>query len=354
MTPTTTRLASITLPPLAMAVVLFGAPTPGEACGPPPPPFQPMCTNVLTFSTVARVPLNHAYHPIVTALIEEHGESIAQAEGWTGRLVLERETDAGWASAEFRLEARSLENEYQLVITDPVPGLYVLSSPDDTCDTEIAPSGAGTLVTQFELLPEAEIPTALGAAPAVTSELVSSEVQTGIDGLCEPVLVSVVDQVTTVDLPLDEVMRPWTDLARFEMLIDGERVNRYSPPPAVGEDLVVSLTYAHRCATSDESVSLGVLDEGVHQVQVRGVIGGSDEDLVYLSESVDMIISCEEGVDSPMTDADTATVTSSGCSAAPVRSDASGFGFLALPLLAVFALRRRRRDWLQASPRSDI
>ncbi|MFK7984716.1 MAG: hypothetical protein AB8I08_01715 [Sandaracinaceae bacterium] len=349
MTPTTTRLASITL---VMAVVLFGAPTPGEACGPPPPPFQPMCTNVFTFSTAARVPLNHAYHPIVAAVIEEHGEFSAPPEGWTESLVLERETDAGWASVEFRLETTS-PDEYQLVITDPVPGLHVLSSPDDTCDTEIAPSGAGTLVTQFELLPEAEIPTALGAAPTVTSELVSADVQTGSDGRCEPVLVSVVDQVTTVDLPLDEVMRPWTDLARFEMLIDGELVNRYSAQPALGEDLVVSLTYAHRCEASDESVSLGVLDEGIHQVQVRGVIRGSDEDLVYLSESVDMIISCEEGVDSPTTDADTATVSSRGCSAAPVRSDDSGFGLLALPLLAVFALRRRR-DWLQASPRSDI
>lgn len=331
------RLATFALPPLALGLVLLGAPSRSSACGPPIPPVSPACNAITVASWGYRAPINHPIRPALEAVVHENGEVTRYPGDWTVDLVLEREDETGWTEVDFNLLATEQEGRYRLEILEPVPGHYVLSWSDETCGAPPSPSGAGPMVMELELLPEAPIPTELGAIVDVRSELVSRDVQQGVDGMCEPIIASVVDQSTQVDLALDEAMRPWTGVMRFSLVVDGREESPISRSE-IGEDLIVSLSYQHRCSASDENLSLGRLEEGVHQVQVRGEIRGGEE-LVYLSEITEMEIRCDDAPDAPSTTDDPAAVAS-GCSAAPHGGSSSGALF-ALPLLALLFVRKR-------------
>lgn len=202
------------------------------------------------------------------------------------------------------------------------------------CDGGASPTGE----TSVRIGAAAEAPTALGtlhAEPAVRGpfDVLDSS------GSCS----SLIDGVTAVvTIDLDATVAPWRDALRYETLVDGAP---YHAPVSIAGDPpqgdVTRVSVA--CAAPTPWQHAPDLEEGVHLVQRRAFLPGSDAPL--LSDEIEIDLRCapaepEEPEPEEPTERMDPTEPPAACSAVP---GARGAGAIGVGMLAALALLRRRR-----------
>jgi len=304
---------------------LVGAHVPdASACEPLPPPTLPEpCVNVRVYVPGSTFPLNLADTGVSVWTESYDGTGYAMLPHDPAlTVVVARATDGGFEIVPHTRDA------LRVLITDPVPGTYVIASAAQTCDAEPASFTEGSVRATFELTDEVPLPDELGAVAWLGRTLGPEVVYLGQDGECRDV--TRIDWIThnRFELSLSDASAPWADALRFGIEIDGEQVHGFGEHEFV-DPRTVAFDYAVTCPAGDE------ISPGKHTLRFLGKVDGT----VIASAPVDFTFSCRgagaSGSWSP-------GVGSAGGCSVRTTGTAGPSGALALMVLLVLGASRAR------------
>jgi hypothetical protein len=325
---------------VAVGLTLAGAialhPRPSRACGPPYDPHynDPPCSFVKLWTPAESFPRDLGGSIRVGTFERSYNsESSDPMFNPAADIAVHRASTGGYEAVAFTLAQQPglVPNALQVVLADPQPGTYVVSTQYGTCDADPSPTGTGRLVGTFELEPSVALPAKLGNVTwlGTKSEQKVREVD---DGNCGTTEVTTREIRSTFELQLVGTAMPWSNVIDSSLHVDGALYWGYSRLN-VNDAGVARFELSHVCSSSDIHairVDEDDLGPGPHSFKVVARI----EDLAMIeSNETSFELSCGDG------DADGGGSPSiGGCSTG---SGARGHAWL-LPLLA-FAWRARSR-----------
>ncbi len=224
-------------------------------------------------------------------------------------------------------------NARQIVISDPVPGQYVVSSPYGTCSADPSPVGAGRLVGTFELEPSVALPTHLGSVTWL-GERSEVRVQEVDDGNCGTIEVTTRTSHSALELQLADGALPWADVIDTSLHVDGTLHHGFSRLVVGADGATARFELTRICRSSHPDV-IGTQDElgpGPHTFKIVGRI----ENLMEIqSQETSFTLSCDDDARLGGDDG-----LAGGCSAT---GSGRGTAWLGIALAIAGCMRRRRR-----------
>ncbi|MCA9603657.1 MAG: hypothetical protein KC417_16610 [Myxococcales bacterium] len=259
------------------------------------------------------------------------GPSGAVDESWVPAVTVMTMTKASATEVPTTLVEVS-EERFQLVLTDPTPGKYIVLV-EGACQGEPSTFGAD-IVGRFELLPEAEYPESIGSVSASASRVESRTFDLGVDAECVAQSATATLAVVDVELALDPKTAPWREAFEYAVEVDGTIVRGFAKQaPEEGVDAVLlEVTRACDWEPELEPQFAYELSEGEHSVRILAHVSGME---TIASEAVPFVLSCSGA----------GATHTSGCAVRAVPTHASGCaggGFGLAILVALAGLRRRR------------
>ena len=137
--------------------------------------------------------LRRSFHNNFTARFESnldrYGNTLAPQDTFDPnvQIFVHRATASGYEPVAFELvdQPGLVPNARQILLADPVPGQYVVSSPQVTCVADPSPAGIGLHVGSFELEPAVSLPTSLGELHWLGEDSVAATYEAGPNATCQ-------------------------------------------------------------------------------------------------------------------------------------------------------------------------
>jgi len=308
-------------------------PSSASACSPPIVyPSEP-CDVVNVWIPGVRFPVNLADTDVRVMLQSYDGITYSQQPFDPAlALTVARETDdGGFEVVDYTLGTMDglLTDARLLQITDPVPGRYLVASPDNTCEGEPVPFTDGTLLAEFDLTEEVELPAELGVATWLGQTVANEMVYLGQGADCSSVTEEHRIARSRFRLELSDQAWPWSEALRFGIEIDGEQAIGFG----IGEfEEPGVLVFEHELTCPAGNAELS---PGTHTLRFLGQVDST----IIASSAVDFEHTCDPSGSSHGAGNDSGT--DGGCSTA--RGSRNAGWLLTAPLLLLAALRGRRR-----------
>lgn len=286
-----------TLPAAVLAALLL-APRPARACSPPYNPHydDPPCTFVNLYVPADAFP-RQLERAIRIGTFDSVADVLSPQPTFDPdvQVFVHRLVGGAYQPVAFTLvdEPGLVPNAKHIQLADPVPGQYIVSSPQMTCPAESSPAGMGLLVGRFELEAEAPLPGALGVLRSRGVESVDRTYDVGVDGECRPVVVDVTQAEATFELQLAPQALPWSRVLDAAIYVDGASYIGFSRL-AVSEQGLATVELARVCSTSDATnvpLTAGP-GPGTHSITVVARIDGLAE---IESTPATFALACEDG-----------------------------------------------------------
>lgn len=252
---------------------------PAEACGALPDPDRdaPLCSFVKLWTPAAAFP-QQLEGSIRVSTLDRRGNTQLDHETFDPnvQLVVHRVVGGTYVAVPFTLVNQSglVPNARQLQLADPVPGTYVVSSSQVTCEAEPSPAGAGVLVGRFEIEAAVPLPATLGELQWLGERSVVTTSSYGPGSSCEYTDVTTRVTHSTLELQLGAAALPWRDVIEAGVYVDGQPHIGFSKL-IVSDDGVATVELTRTCSTSDPQwrmTDLGV-GPGLHTIKLVGQIG---------------------------------------------------------------------------------
>jgi MYXO-CTERM domain-containing protein len=252
-----------------------------KACSPPYEPPLPECDVVRIWTPGKIFPVN--LHTDL-AVFREHfdGNYIEAEEDFvlTEDLSIVREVEGGTEPVAFALAEGGVgapPNVRQLVLEDPVPGVYHVASVDHFCAGTQSTFSAGVVVASFEMTAEASFPVSLGELTGGELRHEQVTLHLGIDGDCSEITEEAVVSTLDFSLLLSEEALPWAGALSYAVYVDEELFAGFGSY-AVSQAGVLDLDIKQICASENPDLVTAKLADGPHTLQIFARLDNSTDE----------------------------------------------------------------------------
>jgi len=304
--------------------------------------FPPNTGTVFQVHSSAEFPLNLA-DEVRVAAVDQVNSHYPYTEHPVPDLAVARITNAGFEPVGFSLVEDPHYHRVvrKLILDDPAPGRYIVASASHTYAGDPSPFDEGTLIAEYEMTRQVDVPTHLGTVewhgqthPSITVGPV------GDDPSCATVQTEAIMSRNSFSLQLSPEAMPWRRMLAGAIFIDGRRFS--SEVPSRADDTgQYSFDIYDLCSGGSADVAPRRLADGPHELKMVALIRTLDVTIESTTATFDF--SCPDL--SPIDEMDDTSRSSNGCSITAhqtARPTATLLG-ACLALCALIAVRRRSR-----------